>query len=79
MHNVHLPPDPEGMNDLRAGRARAALHAFAAVCATDWEDALSDLLCDLMHLSDRDPAFDFSESLARAEAHYEAETAVQAS
>ena len=40
---------------------------------TDYEDALGDLLCDLMHWSDRSN-FDFEAALSRARMHYEAET-----
>lgn len=39
----------------------------------DYEDALGDLLSDLMHLSDREP-FDFEAALAHAHGHYAAET-----
>ncbi len=52
-----LPPDPENMNGDRAEWA-AALRAFEAVTGADYEEALGDLLCDLMHWSDRNN-FDF--------------------
>lgn len=71
-----LPPDPEGMNDNRAEWADGAIEAFQAATGTDREDALSDLLCDLMHLCDRDVFLgDFDTQLERARGHYEAETA----
>ncbi len=70
-----LPPDPEGMNDDRAGWAETALQAFMAETGTDVEDALSDLLCDLQHLCDRFPALgDFATQAARAAQAYEEET-----
>jgi hypothetical protein len=70
---THLPPDPENMNDKRAAWAAVALRAFRLVTGTDNEDALGDLLCDLMHLSDRND-YDFNDALSRARWHYQAET-----
>jgi hypothetical protein len=73
-----LPPDPESMNENRAAWARQALAAFIAATGADWDDALADLLCDLMHLCDRcGVAFDCE--MARAKCHYEAETASEPS
>ena len=69
-----LPPDPENMNDKRAAWAAAALRRFQQVTGTDDEDSLGDLLCDLMHWSDRNNC-DFEAALCRARGHYEAETA----
>ena len=69
----HLPPDPEEMNDQRAAWAAAALFHFRTCCRTDYEDALADLLCDLMHWADR-ANFDFDAALFRARFHYDAET-----
>jgi hypothetical protein len=68
-----LPPDIDGMNDKRAQWARATLDAFIAQTGVDNEDALGDLLCDLIHLSDREP-FDFEAALDTARGHYAAET-----
>lgn len=51
-----LPADPENMNDDRAAWAEAALNEFRRVTGTDDEDALGDLLCDLMHWCDRTAA-----------------------
>lgn len=68
-----VPPDPEGMNDRRASWAGKALAAFQEVTGADEEDALADLLCDLMHLADRAP-YDFDAALTRARDHYAAET-----
>jgi hypothetical protein len=70
---IALPPDPEGMNDNRADWAGCAVRQFQCVTGTDFEDALADLLCDLMHWSDRNN-FDFDAALDRARFHYEAET-----
>ncbi len=68
-----LPPDPEQTNDDRSAWAQAALSAFITATGTDIEDSLGDLLCDLMHWSDRNN-FDFEIALDRARYHYEAET-----
>jgi hypothetical protein len=68
-----LPPDPDGRNHDRAAWAKVALDAFMRETGTDLEDALYDLLCDLMHLSDRVP-FDFEAALIHAKDLYLAET-----
>jgi hypothetical protein len=69
-----LPPDPEGMNDERAAWAGRAVRVFTEATGTDAEDALCDLLADLMHWADRH-RFDFDHELQRGRSHYEAETA----
>lgn len=71
-----LPPDPENMNDSRAAWAGAALRAFMEATRTDEEDALGDLLADLMHWADRNN-FDFELAFDRARFHYEAETTAE--
>ena len=68
-----LPPDPEGQNDNRALWAEAAVVAFEAQTGTDREDALADLLCDLMHWCDRNGG-NFKFALDRARRNYEEET-----
>jgi hypothetical protein len=68
-----LPPDPDNQNDDRAAWAAAALTAFRGETGADEEEALGDLLADLMHWSDRNN-FDFESALFRARGHYEAET-----
>lgn len=67
------PRDIDGQNEDRARWAKAALKAFMDQTGVDYEDALGDLLCDLMHLADREP-FDFQAALDRACGHYAAET-----
>ena len=67
------PIDVDGNNEDRARWAKAALKAFMDQTGVDYKDALGDLLCDLMHLSDREP-FDFQAALDRARGHYAAET-----
>lgn len=67
------PPDPEDMNPARADWANVALAAFRVKTGTDAEDALSDLLCDLMHWADYNGE-DFEVQYARARGHYEDET-----
>jgi len=71
-----LPPDPEGRNDERAAWAKTALEAFMAETRTDDGDAIADLLADLMHLCDRQPARfgGFEAELERARMHYAEET-----
>jgi hypothetical protein len=73
MKNRNLPPDPEKMNGNRAEWAGAAIRHFQCCTGTDIDDALCDLLCDLMHWADRND-FDFEAQLRRASMHYEAET-----
>lgn len=71
-----LPPDPEGMNDERAQWAETAIKAFMRETGTDPDDAVADLIADLMHLCDRDWANygKFGAQLARAKRHYKEET-----
>jgi hypothetical protein len=69
-----LPPDPENMNDNRKEFAEQAIQAFIAATRSDREDALCDLLCDLMHWADREPETDFDHQLDRARNHYAEET-----
>ncbi len=72
-----LPPGPDGKNDDRAAWAGSALTAFMQVTGTDLEDALGDLLADLMHWSDRNN-YQFDAALDRARSHYDAETVGEA-
>ena len=67
-------PDPEGQNDKRAEWAEEALLAFMHETGTDQEDAVSDLLCDIMHYCDRDNRLNFEHQLTRARGHYVVET-----
>lgn len=68
-----LPADPDRQNDERAEWAQNALAEFSQATGADGADALTDLLADLMHLSDRN-ATDFEEMLKRARGHYREET-----
>jgi hypothetical protein len=70
---MNLPPDPEGQNDARAEWAEIAIANFEMATNTDREDALGDLLCNLMHWADRNEQ-DFNAMLERARTHYEVET-----
>ena len=72
-HRPGLPPDPEGMNGCRAEWAGQAIAAFTLATGTDREDALADLLADLMHWADRN-GVSFADELGRARNHYGAET-----
>lgn len=67
-----LPADLDSMNANRAEWAAAALYEFRRLTGADYEDALGDLLCDLMHWSDSNN-FDFEAALFRAQMHYQAE------
>lgn len=68
-----LPPDPEGLNDQRAGWAGNALNTFIGDTGTDVEDCVCDLICDLRHWCDRN-GLDFERELARGWESYEQET-----
>jgi hypothetical protein len=68
-----LPPHPNNLNDYRSARAASALAEFIRITGADEEDALGDLLTDLMHWCDRND-YDFELALLRACSHYEAET-----
>jgi hypothetical protein len=68
-----LPADPENMNAARAGWAAVVLRQFRRITGTEDDDALGDLLCDLMHWCDRNRC-NFDAALSRAQMHYEAET-----
>lgn len=68
-----IPPDPENMNDDRAEWARKAMETFRSVTGADAEDSMSDLLCNLMHMADRD-GIDFEDVMCRATRSYVDET-----
>ena len=59
-------------NDKRAEWAKQTIEKFQEITGTEDEDAMSDLLCDMMHLADRQgPAF--AVDLTRAYGHYQYE------
>ena len=62
-------------NEMRAEWAERAVDVFITIVATDREDAVADLLCDLMHLCQRQPERygSFEAALARGRANYQAE------
>lgn len=68
-----LPPDPERLNSKRAIWAGAALATFQTLTNDDDDNALKDLLADLMHYCDRNGE-DFDVALDAARFHYKAET-----
>jgi hypothetical protein len=70
---ILLPPDPDNLNDDRSAWAASALATFMQITGTDQEDAVGDLLADLMHWCDRNN-YEFELALIRARGHYEAET-----
>jgi hypothetical protein len=59
-------------NEDRAEWAADALRHIESATGTDYADSLSDLLCDLLHWSDRE-SVNFQEALDTAYIHYEAE------
>jgi hypothetical protein len=65
-------PDLEELNDDRALWAETALAAFVEQTGCNRDDALPDLLCDLMHWCDR-TGVPFAEQLTKAEWHYRVE------
>jgi len=73
-----LPPDPDGQNEDRAKWAGVALDAFIVETGTDREDALADLLCDLMHWANV-YGQDFDRGLSRATDSYAEEIAPESS
>jgi hypothetical protein len=72
-----VPPDPERMNDARSTWAAHALYAFMDATGTDLQEALSDLLADLMHWCDRNSNASFDDALARGRFHYNEETTAE--
>ena len=68
-----LPADLQDMNAARAAYADAALHLYQGLIKAFDENALTDLLCDLMHWSDRND-ISFATELRRARSNYKAET-----
>jgi hypothetical protein len=60
----------------RAEWAEAVLPHFQSATGTDDDNALPDLLCDLLHWSDRED-FNFQDALDTARMHHQAECAEQ--
>ena len=71
--SLPLPPDPDRRNAHRALGAATALAELRRLTGADEEDAVSDLLADLMHWCDRFGQ-EFPKELRRARYHYEEET-----
>jgi hypothetical protein len=63
-------------NTQRAEWARVAIDAFIRVTRTDEGDAISDLLCNLMHYC-AESETDFLAELNRAALHFQAETEIE--
>jgi hypothetical protein len=68
-----LPPDPDGLNESRAGWASLALDAFQNTTGCEFAHMLPDLLNDLMHWCDR-TGVSFDASLHLAQKAYAEET-----
>ncbi len=64
------------MNCKRAYWARSAVATFMTVTGVDREDAICDLLADLMHLCKQYPSSygDFANNLRRATNHFDPES-----
>ena len=62
----------EATNRDRAEWAASAMDEFQRACATNAEDVLTDLLCDLMHWANQS-SFDFDAELARAKYNFDEE------
>ena len=69
-----IPLDPERLNSSPALWAAVALEEFRRQTGADLEDAVSDLLADLMHWCDRFGQ-EFQNEFRRAMNHYSEETA----
>ena len=69
----HEPPDPDSMNDRRAEWAAQTIERFQFITRTDDEDAVADLLNNLMHYCDRSSQ-SFQHQLRRARGMYRDET-----
>lgn len=63
----------DGLNESRVQWADSALQVFQQETGADLQDAVSDLLGDLMHWCDHQGQ-DFENELRRARFHYEVET-----
>lgn len=63
-------------NDMRAASAAKAVEAFQRATLTDDSDALSDLLCNLMHWADQSGQ-DFAQALNRGASHYQSEVEIE--
>jgi hypothetical protein len=74
-----LTIEQKRMNLNRAEWAASAIAKFQTETGTDWDDALKDLLCNLMHFCDHntfedgETKFDFDSALATGRMHYDAE------
>lgn len=63
------------INKDRAAWAESALKEFMEITGTEQENAVSDLLCDLMHLCEQNPAYEnFTEELGRAQRAFATES-----
>lgn len=69
-----MSASPEPTNADRAERAESVILTYMAITGTDLEDALGDLLCDLMHWADAED-FWFDAAMERSRGHYQAECA----
>lgn len=65
------------MNKIRAERGEELVSLYESLTKTDREDALGDLLCDLMHWA-KENKIDFEASLACGIEHHEFETTEEA-
>jgi hypothetical protein len=73
-----LPPDPENMKDACADWVERVVFRYTLELGTDDERSLTDLLCDLMHWSDRN-GVDFADALRIARLQFDDESAPEPS
>lgn len=67
------PSDTDGLNNEHTKAGRDVVDRYIKRTGVDKEDALCDLLCDLLHYADQ-YGYDFAHELRRACDHFEAET-----
>lgn len=71
-----FPPDPDEYNQQRADYAMGALDAFAKITGAGPDEALPDLLANLMHWCNRNDQ-NFSDALEQARGYYHEETTMR--
>lgn len=66
-----LPPDPDGLNRIRAERIAVVMTAYGKYIDGD---TFADFMCDLKHWCDRQPNLNVKAEIERAERNYIGET-----
>lgn len=68
-----LPPNADGLNEVRADRADLAIQTFLIESSAEWDGSVRDLLCAMMHWCDK-YGEDFEEALDCARVDYRDQT-----